>query len=466
MLFKKVFIYFVSTILTVTVLIGLVIFYFLGSYVIDQKEAMLVSTGERISSFSEEMLKTNRGSFDSYFKLFGDISSTNLDSDVLLVDIDGTVVFGTGNKYKNSSVSIPSDMLSEVNDGKNSTRVTENKKNMPSTLMVGVPLRLDRNIIGGIYLLTFLPEITRLREDVIRIYLFSGLAVILLSLILIYVITKRVTDPIKAIRKASKDLSTGKFQTRVKVFNKEDEIGQLAEEFNDMADSIEKSEYMRRTFISDVSHELRTPLTTITGFVQGILDDTIPKEKQEFYLNVVLDESRRLSKLIGDLLDVSRMESEEVKIEPVRFNINELIRLSIIGFEERFNEKNLTVNAIFKNEIEEVFADKDSIKRVVTNLLDNAIKFSNHKGVIDISTYQKGNKVIVSIKNEGEGISKDEQKTIFERFYKLDKSRSQNKNGVGLGLYIVKRIINKHGEKIWINSEEGKYAEFVFSLKK
>ena len=265
---------------------------------------------------------------------------------------------------------------------------------------------------------------------------------------------------------ASKNLTNGDFRARVKVYNKNDEIGELAETFNDMADSIEKSENMRRSFISDVSHELRTPMTTITGFVQGILDNTIPPDKREIYLNVVLDESKRLSKLISDLLDVSKLESDEVSLELSTFNINELIRLSIISFENKFNEKNLTVNAMFESEIEEVVAEKDSIKRVVTNLLDNAIKFSYHKGIIDISTKRKGNKVYISIKNEGEGISKDDKKTIFERFYKVDKSRSQNKTGVGLGLYIVKRIINKHGEKIWIESEEGKFAEFIFTLKK
>ncbi|MBE7014744.1 MAG: HAMP domain-containing histidine kinase [Ruminococcaceae bacterium] len=466
MIFKKIFVYFVSTILIVTVSIGMVIFYFLGNYVIDQKKTLLMNAGEKISSISTEIVKYDNNDFNNYFRIFSELSASNLESDIILANPDGSILFNTGIMYNDRDLRIPKDLIETVNGGINSSKVEKIGSFKDSSLIVGIPIKFDSHIIGGIYLITFLPEITRLRGDIIKIYLLSGLVVLLLSLILIFLFTKRVADPIKQLKLASKNLTNGDFRARVKVYNKNDEIGELAETFNDMADSIEKSENMRRSFISDVSHELRTPMTTITGFVQGILDNTIPPDKREIYLNVVLDESKRLSKLISDLLDVSKLESDEVSLELSTFNINELIRLSIISFENKFNEKNLTVNAMFESEIEEVVAEKDSIKRVVTNLLDNAIKFSYHKGIIDISTKRKGNKVYISIKNEGEGISKDDKKTIFERFYKVDKSRSQNKTGVGLGLYIVKRIINKHGEKIWIESEEGKFAEFIFTLKK
>lgn len=466
MIFKKIFVYFVSIILIVTVSIGMAIFYFMGNYVIDEKTALLMNAGEKISSVSTQIVKYEKDDFKNYFKIFSELSASNLSSDIILADTHGSILFNTGIMYKDYDIYIPGDLTESVNKGKKTSKVERIGSFEDSSLIVGIPIKLDSKIIGGIYLITFLPEITRLRGDIIKIYLLSGLIVLLLSLIIIFLFTKRVADPIKELKLVSKNLSRGDFRARVKDYNKNDEIGELAEVFNDMADSIEKSEMMRRSFISDVSHELRTPMTTITGFVQGILDNTIPEEKREIYLNVVLDESKRLSKLISDLLDISRLESDENKLELSTFNINELLRLSIISFENKFNEKNLTVNAMFENEIEEVVAEKDSIKRVVTNLLDNAIKFSYKKATIDISTKKKGNKVFISIKNEGNGISKDDMKTIFERFYKVDKSRSQNKSGVGLGLYIVKRIINKHKEKIWIESEEGKYAEFIFTLSK
>lgn len=466
MVFKKIFTYFVTVLLIVTVILGVVIFYFLGNYVISQKENMLIRAGERISAVSEGIIKREPDKFVSYYEMFSGLSAQNLDSDIILTDAGGKIIISTGVILKGKSIMIPKNMLTTVSEGDNCSQVATIGGEKDSSLIVGVPLKTGKIVIGGIYLITMLPEITKLRSDVIKIYLISGIFVLLLSLILIFILTKRITDPVKAMRKASKELSNGNLQTRVKVYNKDDEIGQLAEQFNNMADSLEKSEYLRKAFVSDVSHELRTPMTTITGFIQGMLDGTVPEEKRKEYLTVVLEESKRLSKLVNDLLDISRLESEEVKLEPSTFDINELIRISIISFENQFDQKKLTVNASFEKEGELVFAEKDSIKRVVTNLLDNAIKFSFENGIIDISTKQKGNKVYVSVKNEGEGISQADQKTIFERFYKLDKSRSQNKNGVGLGLHIVKRIINKHGEKIWINSEEGKYAEFVFTLKK
>lgn len=466
MVFKKIFAYFVIVLLIVTVILGMIIFYSLGNYVVSQKESMLLRAGERISFVSEEIIKRNTNEFISYYEMISEVSAQNMDCDIILCDVGGNIISSTGVILKGKSVVIPEIILEQVSRSEKWSGFATIGDEKKSGLIVGVPLENNHKVVGGIYLVTMLPELTRIRTDVIKIYLIAGIMVFLLSLIAIFILTKRITDPIKAMRKASRELSNGNLQTRVKVYNKDDEIGQLAEQFNDMADSLEKSEYLRKTFVSDVSHELRTPMTTITGFVQGILDDTIPEEKRNYYLEIVLDESKRLSKLVSDLLDISRLESDEIELELSNFDINELIRLSIISFEHRFNEKNLTVNAVFEKEGETVQAEKDSIKRVITNLIDNAIKFSYDNGIIDITTKQKGNKVFISVKNTGDGINLNEQKTIFERFYKLDKSRSQNKNGVGLGLHIVKRIINKHGEKIWINSEEGKFAEFVFTLKK
>lgn len=466
MIFKKMFISFISVLIISFSLMGIFLFTFLGNYVISEKEEVLVKAGERISKLTTELITTDYEDFETFFRLSSDIIAQNLNCDIFLSDYDGDVIFRTALKLKTMPVySMPDDIVNSVNTGMNITKIGKLKGYKESVLIVGVPVKNNTNIVGGVYMITFIPELANLREDVISMYMFSLIAVFLLSVIIIFIYSKRVTDPVNALRKASKDISNGKYETRVKVY-KDDEIGQLATEFNNMADSIAKSEEMRRSFISDVSHELRTPMTTITGFVQGVLDDTIPEEKKDMYLNIVLDESKRLSKLVSDLLDISRLESEEVKLELSKFDLNELIRLTIIGFENRFNEKLLTVNAVFENESEEVIAEKDSIKRVLTNLIDNAIKFCNHKGKIEIFTKRKGDKVFISVKNEGQGIEKEEQKTIFERFYKLDKSRSQNKNGVGLGLYIVKSIIVKHNEKIWINSEPGKYAEFVFTLKK
>lgn len=466
MIFNKIFKGFIAILVLSFTVLGVFLFPWLSNYVISEKENMLMKAGARLSEMSSGLALKNYSEYKDLYQISIDVIGQNLNSEVMLADKNGNIIIKTTYRHsENIFEKIPEDILKEINSGKKARKLGKFFNYKDSTLTIGVPVIYNENVIGGIYLLTYVPEVAKLREDIFRMYVFSVIAVFLISLIIIYMVSKNITQPINDITKASKALSNGKFETRVKVY-KEDEIGELATAFNSMADSIGKLEYMRRSFISDVSHELRTPMTIITGFVEGVLDGTIPEEKKDMYLKIVLDETKRLSKLVNDLLDISRLASDEVKLELSKFDINELIRLTVIGFENRFNEKLLTVNVVFENETEEVLAEKDSIKRVLTNLIDNAIKFCKEKGTIDISVKHKGDKVNISVKNEGVGISEEEKKIIFERFYKLDKSRSQNKNGVGLGLYIVKSIIDKHKEKIWINSEYGKFAEFVFTLKK
>ena len=178
MIFKRIFVYFVFTILVVTISLGMVIFSFLGSYVIDQKESMLLNAGERISEISVEMIKKDQKNFDSYFELFSQLSASNLNGDILLVDVDGKIVFNTKNKYKDSLIGIPEDMITAINEGQNTTKINRMDSNKDSSLIVGVPMVLNKKVIGGIFLITFLPEITRLREDVIRVYLISGIIVL------------------------------------------------------------------------------------------------------------------------------------------------------------------------------------------------------------------------------------------------------------------------------------------------
>jgi len=466
MIFNKIFKGFIVILVLSFTVLGGFLFPLLSNYVISEKENMLMNAGARISEMSSGLALKEYSEYKDLYQLSIDIIGQNLNSEVILADKNGHIIIKTTYRHTEHMIEkIPQDILKEINSGKNARKLGKFFDYKDSTLTIGVPVFYNDSVIGGIYLITMVPEIAKLREDIFRMYVFSVIAVFLISLIMIYAVSKNITQPINAITKASKALSNGKFETRVKVY-KDDEIGELATAFNNMADSIGKLEYMRRSFVSDVSHELRTPMTTITGFIEGVLDGTIPEDKKDMYLKIVLDESKRLSKLVSDLLDISRLTSDEVKLELSKFDINELIRLTIIGFENRFNEKKLTVNVVFENETEEVYAEKDSIKRVLTNLIDNAIKFCNEKGTIDICVKHKGDRVNISVKNEGLGISEEERRIIFERFYKLDKSRSHNKSGVGLGLYIVKSIIDKHKEKIWINSEYGKFAEFVFTLKK
>jgi signal transduction histidine kinase len=222
---------------------------------------------------------------------------------------------------------------------------------------------------------------------------------------------------------------------------------------------------MRNTFISNVSHDLRTPMTSISGFVDGILDGVIPPEKQEYYLRLVSNEVKRLSRLVASLLDLSRIQAGERKFTMAPFDICEMSRQIIISFEQKLEEKQLEVEFLCDDDNMSVVADKDAIYQTLYNLCDNAVKFSAQRGLFRVTVKKlKGKKLLVSVYNEGQGISEADLPYVFERFYKSDKSRGLNKSGVGLGLYISKTIIEAHGEEIWAESEFEKNCCFSFTL--
>lgn len=466
MIFKRLMGFFTVIMLTVFIIVGTLMFSLTGRYVVTEKKETLYTIGGRISEVSAKMISEEYEEYSTLLKISFELLSSNSDCEVIMADTDGRVLLRTFNKFPNDTITEMPQALSEAISGGNSADMAGDLVGISKkALAVAVPVEYNGRVIAGVYLITNIPDLEALRYDILKMYFMSFLISLAAAAILAYVFNKRITAPIYEVKKAAEAFSKGQLETRVNISGK-DEMAILAEAFNDMADSLTQIEKMRRSFISDVSHELRTPMTTITGFVQGILDGTIPEEKQELYLQIVLDETRRLSKLVTDLLDSSRINSDDIPLEKKCFDINELIRITLIGFDERFDEKNINVDVSFENDREFVLAEKDSIKRVLTNLVDNAIKFSYEGGKIEISTCGDEEKVYISVKNEGEGVPEESRKHIFERFYKNDKSRSMNKNGVGLGLYIVRSIINKHGEKITLTSEEGKYAEFQFTLTK
>jgi len=281
--------------------------------------------------------------------------------------------------------------------------------------------------------------------------------------ILVFILSRYIVKPIKAVSAAASELSRGNLDFRVKPMTK-DEIGELAVAFNKMAEELKLQDGLRNTFIANVSHELRTPLAAVQGFIQGMLDGTIEVEDRDKYLEVVLSETKRMSALITDLLNLAKIESGQFPIELSEFDINELIRRCIIMFEQRIEEKKLSVSVRLSEGRLLVWADRDRISQVITNLIDNAVKFSYDGGDLGVYTQIAGNKVYVSVSDTGEGIPEEERQNIFERFYKVDKSHSRSRPGTGIGLSIVKRIIAQHGEAIFLKSEVGKGSTFTFSL--
>ena len=288
---------------------------------------------------------------------------------------------------------------------------------------------------------------------------------IIISAIVIKIVTKQIIiRPIDDINNVAKRLAKGEVEKRV-VVNCNNEIGELAESFNMMAESLEKSDTKRREFISNVSHELRSPITSIKGFIGGILDGVIPRDRENYYLKIVYDEIDRLARLVNDLLDMSALESGKFNLAITEFDINQVISLCILNLEHKIQEKGLNVKATFHNNRAYVLGDRDRIIQVVTNIIENSIKYSNDDGEIKIDVYSKGEKIYVDIFNSGECIEEKELNKIWDRFYKSDKSRT-NKLSTGLGLPIVRSILSQHNEDIWVKNIEGKGVSFIFTLKK
>lgn len=301
-----------------------------------------------------------------------------------------------------------------------------------------------------------------------RIYVIIWLsiifALILSSIVMYYFAGKILVIPLEEINNAAKRLARGDVANRVNI-KSNDEIGELGESFNIMASSLEEVDLQRRDFISNVSHELRSPITSIKGFISGILDGVIPKDKENYYLNVVNDEVGRLSRLVNELLDISSMESGKFKLNKVKLDINEIITLCILNLESKIKSKMINVEVVFYDKYEYAIGDRDRLIQVVTNLIENAIKYGYENGEIKIDTYTKGDKVYASIFNSGPVLSKEELANMWDRFYKSDKSRT-NKISTGLGLPIVRLIMTQHGQDVWAKNIDNKGVNFTFTLEK
>lgn len=293
------------------------------------------------------------------------------------------------------------------------------------------------------------------------IWLSAVLAVIASCVVIYYFSQKMIVNPLSEMSSVARKIASGDVEKRVEIHS-DDEMEEFANAFNVMADSLQQVEQNRKEFISNVSHELRSPMTSIKGFIGGILDGVIPPEKHKYYLNIAYEEIQRLARLINDLLDLSAVESGTYKLERTSVDINEIIRLCILRNEGRIKSRNLNVEVYFEGSELIVSCDEDKIIQVVTNLLDNAIKYGIEGGAIKISSEGKGKKACISIFNEGLPIDEADIKHIWDRFYKVDKSRTQ-KVSTGLGLSIVKKIISLHDEEIWVkNIDNG--VKFTFTL--
>jgi len=436
-------------------------------YFINEKQKLLLENANNISEMTSNLAETNNlidPRMQSMLSVFGD----SIDADLFIVNNLGDTLYCSceSSECVHKVKKVPLSLLEVIKRGPLSQNGTFNGFYKENQYILGVPIKIsDGTVVGAVFAIAPTSGFESFRSDVINMFLLSAVLAIVLSFALLFFLNYSLVYPLRTMVSAAKAFGTGDFSKRVTV-SSEDEIGQLAAAFNNMAVSLSSLEGMRRSFIANVSHELRTPMTTIGGFIDGILDGTIEHDKEEYYLNIVSAEVKRLTRLVKSMLDLSRIDAGQMEIHSEEFDICEVIYQTLISFETKIEEHRINVRGLDLLKKTELYADPDLIHQVVYNLIENAVKFTNEGGIIEVDVYEKNNMVNVSVKNSGIGIKEEYLSSVFDRFYKTDQSRNADKRGVGLGLFIVKTIIALHNGTITVRSIENSYCEFVFSLPK
>ena len=334
-----------------------------------------------------------------------------------------------------------------------------------SRYVVCLPI-VSSGTVGGIVMVsTPVIATTKILNRISNLFLTTSSFVVLIAIVVATFFTRRESKPLQDMAKAANAFGHGNLDARVRVDEStSEEMQELALAFNNMATSLQKSEYQRQEFGANVSHELKTPMTTISGYIDGILDGTIPEHRHSYYLQIVSDETKRLSRLVRSMLDISQLQNQDIPEEKkMHFDLEEVMGQVLITFEKKITDKKLEVDVDMPEHPVYTIANKDYITQVVYNLLDNAVKFCPEGRTLGLRIREGGGKIYVSISNEGETIPPEELPLVFDRFHKLDKSRSKNRDGWGLGLYIVKTIVCSHGENISVTSRDGK-TTFTFTM--
>lgn len=444
-------------------------------YTIREKRDTLTDNVAAVAYMAAQVQTNGMTIQDKNFQVVITAMARMSDSFIIVTTPEGTVALTADGTLPSSGPvgwQVPQNMVNEtVQNGLYSGMGTFGGVYQESRFIVGQPIQVTRSdgrslTLGLVYIATQASSFTEMWRAFSAIFFFTSIVVLIIAFISSSVTSLRQTKPLKEMADAARKFGHGEFDVRVSDYGRDDEVGELASAFNAMADSLASSEARRREFISNVSHELKTPMTTIAGFSDGILDGTIPPEKERDALMVVSSETRRLSRLVRRMLDLSQLQTKEDDIITAQeqFDVSEIMCRVLVSLESKVNARHLDVDCQIPDNPVMVWGDPDGITQVCYNLLDNAIKFSSEGETLGISvSANKNGKAYITVRNKGESIPPDELELIFDRFHKSDRSRSVDKEGVGLGLYIVKTILNNHKENITVTSRDG-VTEFTFTL--
>lgn len=481
-LFKKYLTITMSIVLASYVVLGSVMMLFFSRYWEEEKKNLLTQNATSIAGvtgqFTSYDSKTDEYVIDATsVSPFLEILARNIDADIFITDLEGNRLMGA---YCNSGIgtqssgtgqidSVDAEIVQKATSGFTEFRSTFGKTYDRPYYTVGIPFSVKegsgRMVVGAVFAATSSGSIMTYQLATFQMFLIAAAATLLLTFFVVWGFTYKMVKPLRQMSNAAQAFGKGDFSVRVPA-NTNDEIGNLGMAFNNMANSLSNSEGMRRSFIANVSHELKTPMTTIAGFIDGILDGTIPKEKQDHYLQIVSSEIKRLSRLVKSMLALSRIDSGEMKLNPVKFDLTDTVCSTLLTFEQSIDEKKIEIRGLDDAAPLNVTGDQDLIHQVVYNLIENAVKFTNPGGYISFGLTDSIDRAYMTIENSGMGIPAEEIPMVFDRFYKTDKSRSRDKNGLGLGLYLVKTIIKLHGGDITVRSVENSFCCFEFYLPK
>lgn len=476
-LYKQQFAVMASIVLTSFLLLGGTFFTLSYQYTVEMRQNTLQANAQYIAEQASEAIVSSveAGGFTLQVALFHPVMravSGVTETTVLLCSERGQIIYAT-DEYGEPDAgllgrSVSSGLLQAVQSQEHVFFMGDLDGMLDTKVFIAAePVVVEQGgekILMGIVVVTSeSSHLLEIWQATLTMFLITALVVLLIACILSSVSSRHMTQPLNRMAQKVRQFGRGEYDVRIGEINRIDEVGELADAFNTMADSIAQSEARRSEFVANVSHELKTPMTTIAGFADGILDGTIPVESQSKYLTTISTETRRLSRLVNRMLDLSMRSSGTDGTVQQQFDICEVLIQVLVSLEQKINAVNLEVEANLPDEKMEVWGDPDAITQVCYNLLDNAIKFAEEKTALGLEIKVHNGKVIVSVTNQGDTIPPADIPFLFDRFHKADRSRSEDREGVGLGLYIVKHILDSHGEDISCTSV-GKKTKFEFTL--
>jgi len=454
-----------GTVLLTLVLLGASYSALGYNYIRQEKTVEMQARAQAVAQLSAGYLKDSQFTSQQELSTLAAFAASVSDVDFFICDTQGHVLLSTDSAVMKKTVTLPTDLMRQtLEKGTASTRTKLDGLYEKARLLVGVPVKDETGrVLGAAFAVSATAALDNMWQGFIGLFLMTALVVMMVAFMAASITAMRQVQPIREMVKATRRYAEGDFDIRMRDYDRADEMGELAVSFNNMAESLQQTERQRREFIANISHELKTPMTTIAGYTDGILDGTIPQENERPYLQIIANESRRLSRLVRRMLDVSQLQAMDPLKSGNRFDVCESMRRVLISMEKKINDRHLDVDADIPEEPILVRGDNDMITQVIYNLLENAAKFATPGSTLYLGVTTLDGKARVTVRNLGDTIPAEELPLLFERFHKSDKSRSEDKDGVGLGLYIVKTILEQHKEKINVTSENG-VTTFAFSL--